>query len=173
MLKLSAPEILDKLLKLNPNVGEEARNRIFRQIVHHLQMLVDLGPEALPVVQAFLQQNKDVDYAGEPLNESGERIRTGFTSRYVTRTDFLVPPSLRLAALRPWLKTLRRSPCSRRCEASRGEGGVSVPCEPSNSKSGESFWPKRYGQIEARLRSGPPFNAIRPFALVTFIWASK
>jgi hypothetical protein len=94
--KMSPQEILDKLLLLNPNVGEEARNRVFRQIVHHLQMLVDLGPEALPVVQAFLQQNKDVDYASEPLNESGERIRTGFTSRYVARTDFLVPPSLRL-----------------------------------------------------------------------------
>lgn len=94
--KLSAAEILEKLLKLNPNVGEEARNRIFRQIVHHVQMLVDLGPDALPVVQAFLRQNKDVDYAGEPLNESGERIRSGFSSRYVARTDFLVPPSLRL-----------------------------------------------------------------------------
>jgi hypothetical protein len=94
--KLSAQEILEKLLKLNPSVGEEARNRIFRQIVHHLQMLVDLGPEALPVVQVFLQQNKDVDYVSEPLNESGERIRTGFTSRFVARTDFLVPPSLRL-----------------------------------------------------------------------------
>ena len=94
--KLSAQEILDKLLKLNPTVGEESRNRVFRQIVHHLQMLVDLGPEALPVVQAFLQQNKDVDYVGEPLNESGERVRIGFTSRYVARTDFLVPPSLRL-----------------------------------------------------------------------------
>jgi hypothetical protein len=94
--KLSAQEILEKLLKLNPSVGQEARNRIFRQIVHHLQMLVDLGPEALPVVQSFLQQNKDVDYVSEPLNESGERIRTGFTSRFVARTDFLVPPSLRL-----------------------------------------------------------------------------
>jgi len=97
--KLSAQEVLEKLLKLNPNVGEEARSRIFRQIVHHLQMLVDLGPEALPVVQAFLQQNRDVDYVGEPLNESGERIRTGFTSRYVARTDFLVPPSLRLGLI--------------------------------------------------------------------------
>jgi hypothetical protein len=97
--KLSPDEILESLLKLNPNVGEESRNRTFRQIVHHLQSLVDLGPEALPVIQSFLRQNKDVDYAGEPLNESGERIRTGFTSRYVARTDFLVPPSLRLGLI--------------------------------------------------------------------------
>jgi uncharacterized membrane protein len=94
--KLSAQEILDKLLKLNPSMGEEARNRIFRQIVHHLQMLADLGTEAAPVIQAFLRENKDVDYVGEELNESGERVRSGFTSRYVARTDFLVPPSLRL-----------------------------------------------------------------------------
>lgn len=94
--KLSAEEVLEKLLKLNPNVGAEARSRIFRQIVHHLQMLVDLGPDALPVIQDFLKQNKDVDYVGDVLNESGERARSGFSSRYVTRTDFLVPPSLRL-----------------------------------------------------------------------------
>ena len=97
--KLTAEEVLEKLLKLNPNVGEESRNRIFRQIVHHLQMLADLGPDALPVVRAFLQQNKDADYVGEELNASGERIRAGFTSRYVARTDFLVPPSLRLGLI--------------------------------------------------------------------------
>jgi len=97
--KLSAQEILEKLLKLNPTVGEEARSRTFRQIIHHLQMLADLGPEALPVIRAFLQQNRDVDYAGDELNASGERIRTGFTSRYVARTDFLVPPSLRLGLI--------------------------------------------------------------------------
>ena len=94
--KLSAQEILDQLVKLNPNAGEEARNRVFRQIVHHLQMLADLGPEALPVIHDFLKQNKDVDYVGDVLTESGERARNGFSSRYVARTDFLVPPSLRL-----------------------------------------------------------------------------
>jgi hypothetical protein len=95
--KLAAGEILDRLLKLNPNTGEESRNRVFRQIVHHLQLLVELGPEALPVIQGFLKENKDVDYSSDVLNESGERIsRTGFQSRNITRTDFLVPPSLRL-----------------------------------------------------------------------------
>jgi hypothetical protein len=95
--KLSATEILEKLVKLNPNAGEESRNRTFRQIVYHLQMLVDLGPEALPVIHGFLKQNKDVDYSGEMLNEAGERVsRGGFASRNSARTDFLVPPSLRL-----------------------------------------------------------------------------
>lgn len=95
--KLAASEILDRLVKLNPNAGYESRNRTFRQIVYHLQMLVDLGPEALPVIHDFLKQNKDVDYSGDVLNESGERVgRGGFASRNVARTDFLVPPSMRL-----------------------------------------------------------------------------
>jgi len=98
--KLSAPEILDKLVKLDPTSGDDSRNRIFRQIVYHLQMLVDLGPESLPTIQAFLKENKDVDYVGDVLNESGERVaRSGFSSRYVTRTDFLMPPSLRLGLI--------------------------------------------------------------------------
>src|SRR5688572_851064 len=69
--KLAASEILDRLVKLNPSAGDESRNRVFRQIVYHLQMLVDLGPEALPVIHDFLKQNKDVDYSGDVLNESG------------------------------------------------------------------------------------------------------
>jgi len=95
--KLSPQEILERLLKLSPVVGEESRNRVFRQIVHQLQSLTDLGPEALPVIQAFLKENKDIDYSSDVLNESGERVnRAGFNSRVLTRTDFLVPPSLRL-----------------------------------------------------------------------------
>ncbi len=95
--KLSAEEILERLVRLNPNASDESRNRLFRQIVYHLQMLAELGPEALPTIQAFLKENKDVDYVGDVLNESGERVtRSGFNSRYVARTDFLMPPSLRL-----------------------------------------------------------------------------
>lgn len=95
--KLAPQEILDRLLNLNPGGGEESRNRIFRQIVHQLQTLAELGPEALPVIHGFLKENKDVDYSSDVLNESGERVnRAGFNSRNLTRTDFLVPPSLRL-----------------------------------------------------------------------------
>lgn len=95
--RLSADVILEKLVGLNPNTGDESRNRTFRQIVHQLQMLADLGVEALPIVHEFLKQNKDVDYSGDVLNEAGERVsRGGFASRNVARTDFLVPPSLRL-----------------------------------------------------------------------------
>ena len=98
--KLSAEEVLEQLTQLNPTSGDDVRNRIFRQIIYHLQMLVDLGPESLPTIQAFLKQNKDVDYVGDVLNESGERVaRSGFSSRYVARTDFLMPPSLRLGLI--------------------------------------------------------------------------
>ena len=98
--KLAAQEILNRLLKLNPNTTEESRNRTFRQIVFHLQMLAELGPESLATIQAFLKENQDVDYVGDVINESGERIsRGGFNSRLVARTDFLMPPSLRLGLI--------------------------------------------------------------------------
>jgi len=95
--QLSAEEILERLVKLNPNDGDDSRNRTLRQVIYNLQMLADLGPAALPTIQAFLKENKDVDYVGDVINESGERVaRAGFNSRYVARTDFLMPPSLRL-----------------------------------------------------------------------------
>lgn len=98
--KLSAEETLARLLKLNPGTSDEARNRVFRQIVYHLQMLAELGSESLPVINAFLKENKDIDYVGDVLNEAGERVsRGGFNSRLATRTDFLMPPSLRLGLI--------------------------------------------------------------------------
>jgi len=36
-----------------------------------------------------------------------------------------------------------------------------------------NFVPKRAGQTADRIRSERPHPSIRPFALVTFIWASK
>src|SRR5262249_55220101 len=95
--RLQPQEILDILLKLNPNTGEATRSRGFRQMRHNLQRLAEWGPVATPVVRGFLKENKDVDYSGDLLNESGERIsRSGFHSRNIARADFLVPPSLRL-----------------------------------------------------------------------------
>lgn len=95
--QLGAKEVLGLLLKLHPNVGEESRNRVFRQIIYYLEMLAQMGPDSVPVIQEFLQRNQDVDYSGDLINASGERIsRPAFASRIVTRTDFIVPPSLRL-----------------------------------------------------------------------------
>lgn len=98
--KLSPEEIMQRLLKLNPSTSDEPRNRTFRHIIYHLQMLADLGAEALPTIHAFLKENKDVDYVGDVINEAGERVnRSGFNSRYVARTDFLMPPSLRMGLI--------------------------------------------------------------------------
>ena len=98
--RLQPGQILEQLIKLNPNTSDEARNRVFRHIVFHLQGLVELGPESIPVIQGFLKENKDVDYSMDALNESGERVaRAGFQSRNIARTDFLVPPSLRLGLI--------------------------------------------------------------------------
>ena len=98
--RLSAHEILEALVKLRPESSEESRSRVFRQIVFHLQSLAALGPEALPTIADFLKQNKDVDYSSDVLNAAGERVNRGgvssFASRSLGKTDFLVPPSLRL-----------------------------------------------------------------------------
>jgi hypothetical protein len=98
--KLAARDVLELLLKLHPNAGEESRNRIFRQIIYYLQTLAQMGPESVPVIQEFLKKNQDVDYSGDLINASGERISRpvgmAFASRNLTRTDFIVPPSLRL-----------------------------------------------------------------------------
>lgn len=101
--KLSAPEILQRLIKLNPETSDDSRNRTLRQVVHHLQLLADLGPEALPAIRDFLKANKDLDYSSDVLNAAGERVSRSGTASWTARlnapTDFLVPPSLRLGLL--------------------------------------------------------------------------
>src|SRR5690349_806567 len=98
--RMAPTEIIEKLTQLNPNGGDESRNRILRQIVYHLEMLAALGPETIPFIHDFLKQNKDVDYTTDIVNASGQRVsRTGagsFSIRNIASTDFLVPPSLRL-----------------------------------------------------------------------------
>ena len=101
--KLSAAEILEKLVKLRPEDSDDSRNRALRQVIYHLQMLVELGETALPVIRDFLKQNKDMDYVNDVVNAAGEPIRRGsstsFASRQATQTDFFMPPSLRLGLI--------------------------------------------------------------------------
>ena len=101
--RLNASEILDKLVKLRPEDSEDSRNRALRQVIYHLQMLVELGDSALPVIRDFLKQNKDVDYVNDVVNAAGEHMRRGsstsFASRQSTQTDFFMPPSLRLGLI--------------------------------------------------------------------------
>ena len=98
---LTPAEMLAKLVELRPNL-EERRNVTYRKIIYHLQGLADAGPYAFPVIGEFLQRNVDVDYTQYEVSPTGERRPQGgdpFTSRNLVRTDFLVPPSLRLGLL--------------------------------------------------------------------------
>ena len=101
--RLSAEEILARLSRLNPETSEEPRNHVLRQVVYNLQLLASLGEEALPVIHAFLKQNRDIDYSVDVLNAAGERVgraaASSWATRNVTLTDFLVPPSLRLGLI--------------------------------------------------------------------------
>ena len=101
--RLNAAEIMEKLVKLRPEDSEDSRNRAMRQVIYHLQMLVELGDHALPVIRDFLKQNQDVDYVNDVVNAAGEHIRRGsstsFASRQATQTDFFMPPSLRLGLI--------------------------------------------------------------------------
>ena len=95
--KLSADQIIEELIQLRPEASEESRNRTMRRVIHHFQLLAELGPEAMPSIRNFLAQNKDVDYTAEDLAATGERASRGrWGVRSQMRTDFLVPPSLRL-----------------------------------------------------------------------------
>lgn len=101
--RASAAELLQRLVRLNPETSDDTRNRTLRQIVHQLQLLADCGPEALPPIRQFLKANQDLDYSQDVLNAAGERVgRSGqaaWTARSPARTDFLVPPSLRLGLI--------------------------------------------------------------------------
>lgn len=96
---LSPTQILNKLIELKPN-EYEPRNQTFREVIYYLQSLAHAEDYSLPVIRDFLAQNVDVDYAQSNVNAAGERNSRGaFYSRNVVRTDFLVPPSLRLGLL--------------------------------------------------------------------------
>jgi len=64
--------------------------RTVRQIVHQFENLVEAGPEALPVIRAFLRLNQEREY------ETGSM--RGYRDGKVP-SDFTVPPSLRLGLL--------------------------------------------------------------------------
>jgi hypothetical protein len=99
--KLNPQQILDRLIQLKPN-DEESRNQAFRKIIFYMQSLVEAGSFSFAVIRDFLGQNVDVDYSQFDVRPTGERVSRGaggFTSRNLVRTDFLVPPSLRLGLL--------------------------------------------------------------------------
>lgn len=99
-------ELLQTLLTIKPGAGA-ARNRNIRLVIHHLESLRECGPAALPVIRDFFAQNQDMDYTTEdsvdPADQnSGGRgggrggSRWSFRRGGELRTDFVLPPSLRL-----------------------------------------------------------------------------
>jgi hypothetical protein len=97
-----------KTLKVLP---ANQRNQSIRQIIHQLQNLVDLGPDALPPIRDFLAKFEDVDYGPEAHDdddrdptrriepaESFDRMAgaTGVPARSEVRLDSILPASLRL-----------------------------------------------------------------------------
>jgi hypothetical protein len=110
--KSAAHDILERLKKTKVLTGEH-RVVSIRHIVHQLESLVDLGPEALPAIREFLAKFEDVDYSGDPHDDekdpsrdldskAAERSGTATATaaagagRNLPRLDSFLPPSLRL-----------------------------------------------------------------------------
>jgi hypothetical protein len=97
--KLSPAQILERLIQLKPD-EDSTRNQTYRKVIYYMQGMAEAGPVAFPLIQEFLAQNLDVDYSEYDVSAAGERTsRGGFATRNLVRTDFLVPPSLRLGLL--------------------------------------------------------------------------
>jgi hypothetical protein len=103
--KSSAQEILDRLKKTKV-LGGELRVPSIRHIIHQLESLADLGPDALPAIREFLSKFEDVDYSEgrdddkDPMRDMDSKGRAGLTAtlpgRTIPRLDTILPPSLRL-----------------------------------------------------------------------------
>jgi hypothetical protein len=103
VLQPTPEEILERLLKLKPGSGA-SRTYTIRQVVHNLASLTETGQRALPVIRAFLATNQDVDYAIEEEGRGGDGPggRGDFWSwrrGQQLRTDFVLPPSLRMGLM--------------------------------------------------------------------------
>lgn len=98
----SPAEILQTLLTLKPSTGA-TRNRTIRLVIFHLESLRDCGPAALPVISDFFAKNQDLDYTTDDSVDPADSGRGGrggsrwsFRRGGELRTDFVLPPSLRL-----------------------------------------------------------------------------
>lgn len=97
--RLSPEQVIQRLIETKLN-NEETRNDTFRRVIFLMQSLTEMGPYSLPAIRNFLAQNVDVDYTQYDVTAAGDTMRRArseaFNSRSPIRTQFLVPPSLRL-----------------------------------------------------------------------------
>ena len=109
--------LIDKLITLKPDAKTDMTTRQ-RQIVHQFEGLIDLGPNALPAIEAFLKLNQDVAFSRPPRPRSEnmteqqqaeaerrqesrdrwEEIRRSTRMR-LPDGDFTNPPSVRLGLM--------------------------------------------------------------------------
>lgn len=102
----AAPQdILERLLQLKPGAGA-SRTHVIRQVVHQLASLTECGPAAFPVIREFLATNQDVDYSFEDEERGGGEGPGGRGGSFWgwrrggdLRTDFVLPPSLRMGLM--------------------------------------------------------------------------
>ena len=85
--RLSAAEILTRLQTIRVPANSV---RAQRQVIHELETLLELGPEALPAIREFLAGNVDVAYEVVARRS----LRDG---RFPT--EFVVPPTLRIGLM--------------------------------------------------------------------------
>jgi len=87
-VKLPEPgAIMVELIELGDRQGR-SRTEMMRQLIRNVEYLVDHGDMALPEIRKFLERQEEVDY--------GHNISGDWRSGRMY-TDFLVPPSLRMA----------------------------------------------------------------------------
>ncbi len=54
-----------------------SRDKSIRPVIHHLEMLADIGPAAIPAIKAYLEEYQDIDYLARPENNEGENREGG------------------------------------------------------------------------------------------------
>ncbi len=105
----SPAEALDELLRIRMPEGE-ARRQVTRRVVFLLETLAVHREKSLPLIEAFLSLNQDVEYAPPATGRLPLRDRAGPNRRGAGRglpsqsdqrgpllaTEFVLPPSLRL-----------------------------------------------------------------------------
>ncbi len=84
--EISPREIIDRLqkIKISSGVGQNKNTRL---AIHQFEILIALGPSALPAIREFLLRNEEIDY------ESGFNKKESKDGKMAT--DFVLPPSLR------------------------------------------------------------------------------
>lgn len=103
----NAEAIIEQLRKIRANSRD---GKLMRRVIHHLEQLVDLGPAALPAIEAYLARFEDIDYSPARTEEGGRggnrydgdrprRFNAWRDGKPEVRLTFSNPPSLRIGLI--------------------------------------------------------------------------